>query len=315
MIDQTYETRRILSRALTSQWIDHYLGVTSWADRWLSIGLNNYVTSLFLQKHLGNNEYRYRLKTDMRRTCSLDIGQLPLCPVSADVKEPVLDTKNIALYNFHPDADIASPRHQLISLKAPIVLYMLERWLGKGLVQKTLNKFMVSAMSEELAKGMSTSQFLRIARKICAKVEIKSFAECWIYGAGCPRFNIRFNFNKKKMVAEFKFIQESTNSKSGVIFYVCLNILLTTQGPLTIRLIEPDGIFDTQVLLQDTQKKYVIPYHTKYKRVKKGIKKGKKGDDEDADEMEVDGDEVELIDLSDRDDEAGDPDRTMRSVY
>ncbi len=79
---------------------------------------------------------------------------------------------------------------------------------------------MVSAMSEELARGMSTSQFLRTARKICAKVEIKSFAEIWIYGAGCPRFNIRFSFNKKKMVAEFKFIQESTNSKSGVIFYV-----------------------------------------------------------------------------------------------
>jgi transcription initiation factor TFIID subunit 2 len=82
IIEQTYETRRVLTKALTSQYIDHYLGKKCWwgsfitclfelgqthkkmnrADYWLTIGLNNYITSLFLQKNLGNNEYRFRLK-------------------------------------------------------------------------------------------------------------------------------------------------------------------------------------------------------------------------------------------------------------
>lgn len=97
---------------------------------------------------------------------------------------------------------------------------MLERWLGKGLIHKTLNKFMVSAMSEELPVGLSTPHFLRVARKICSKVEIKNFADQWIYGSGCPRFSLKFQFNIKKMLAEFKFIQECTNTSSGAIFYV-----------------------------------------------------------------------------------------------
>ena len=68
--EQIYETRRTLTQALTSQWIDHYLGVKCWADYWLSMGLDNFITSLFMQKHLGNNEYRYRLKM---------VGRIDVC--------------------------------------------------------------------------------------------------------------------------------------------------------------------------------------------------------------------------------------------
>ena len=221
IIDNIFETRRRLCRALTSQWIDHYLGIRCWADTWLSVALNNYITALFLQKHLGNNEYRYRLKMDILRVCRLDIGQAPLYPISPEIQDPPLDGKTLQFHEFHPESNCDSARFHLMSLKSPIVLHMMERWLGKGLVQKTVNKFMVSAMSEELPVGMSTQHFLRVARKICGRVEIKSFSELWIYGAGCPRFSIKFHFNKKKMLAEFKFIQECTNSKSGAVFYVC----------------------------------------------------------------------------------------------
>ena len=215
-----YETRRILCSALTRQWIDHYLGKQSWADAWLSIGLVNYVTGLYLQKSLGNNEYRYRLRSDILKVCKLDVGQPPLYPVNPTKYDPPLDTKSLYLYEFHPETDSESPRYHLLSLKSPIVLYMMEKWLGKGLIQKTLNKFMVSALSEELPNGISTPHFLRVARKICAKVEMKTFADQWIYGAGCPRFVIKYVFNRKKMMAEFKFIQQCTNA-SNTVFYVC----------------------------------------------------------------------------------------------
>jgi hypothetical protein len=33
IIEQTYETRRVLTKALTSQYIDHYLGKKSWYIR------------------------------------------------------------------------------------------------------------------------------------------------------------------------------------------------------------------------------------------------------------------------------------------
>jgi transcription initiation factor TFIID subunit 2 len=295
-IDFIYDSRRNIVRALTSQWIDHYLGFASWADIWLSIGLNNFLTSLFLQKHLGNNEYRYRLKSDIKKVCGLDIGQFPLYPISEEGKDIQLEPKYLHIYFFDRENYFASQRHQLLHLKAPIVLYMFEKWLLKGLVQKTLNKFMVSAMSEELPNGISTAQFLKVARKVCAKAEVKSFSDLWIYGAGCPRFNIKFFFNKKKMVAEFKFVQECTNTNSGTRFY----------GPLTIRLIEPGGIYDQQILIQDIQKKYILAYNTKYKRLKKSIN---------IRSGEIDGviqDVVELIDVSD---DEPDSETTLRVIY
>jgi hypothetical protein len=56
---------------------------------------------------------------------------------------------------------------------------------------------------------------------------------------------------------------------------------------------EPSGIYDTQILIQDVQKKFIIPYHTKYKRIKKNTKKDRRIDveeKEDKDEMDEDDD-------------------------
>ena len=58
---------------------------------------------------------------------------------------------------------------------------------------------------------------------------------------------------------------------------------------------EPSGIYDTQILIQDVQKKFIIPYHTKYKRIKKNTKKDRRidvegKDDKDDNNMDEDDD-------------------------
>jgi len=62
IIDQTYETRKNISRSLIMQWFGSYIVQKTWADTWLIHGLSHYIAGLFLKRHFGNNEYRYRLR-------------------------------------------------------------------------------------------------------------------------------------------------------------------------------------------------------------------------------------------------------------
>ncbi len=135
-------------------------------------------------------------------------------------------------------------------------------------------------MSGELGSGLSTVLFLKLARKLSGKLEIKEFADQWIYRSGSPILSVRYTFNRKKMVIEVIIKQRSSNE--GM---VGANPKFT--GPITIRVQEPAGTFDTEVRLEEYEKKYDIIYHTKYKRIRRSGKKNRKGamgDDEEEDE-------------------------------
>lgn len=62
IIDQTYQTRRVLSLALARQWFGIHIVQKSWADAWLIYGLANLMGALFIKRHLGNSEFRLRMK-------------------------------------------------------------------------------------------------------------------------------------------------------------------------------------------------------------------------------------------------------------
>ena len=153
-----------------------------------------------MRKLFGTNEYRFRLKKDMERVIELDTGSMPpICqPQSLDPPDSV----NISFMN----------------LKAPLVLHILDRRLGKsgtslGL-SRVLPKLFLSAISGEMANNLiSTHSFLRMCRKVSG-IDPRSFAEQWIYGSGCPTFGFSASFNRKKMAVEITMRQESPAYKA-----------------------------------------------------------------------------------------------------
>ena len=193
-IEQAIETRHTLSHALACQWVGINIQPKSWSDTWLVNGLALYITGLFLRKLLGNNEYRFRLKKDMQRVLEWDVGGMP--PIC---QPQVLDPPDSAILPF-------------INLKAPLVLHILDRRLGKsgtslGL-SRVLPKLFLSAISGEMQNNaLSTHAFLRICRKVSG-VDPRSFAEQWIYGSGCPSFGFSATFNRKKMAVEITMRQD-----------------------------------------------------------------------------------------------------------
>lgn len=61
IIDQVYETRRLLAIAISSQWFGVNVSFKSYADSWIIFGITGYLCYLFYQKLFGNNEYKSRL--------------------------------------------------------------------------------------------------------------------------------------------------------------------------------------------------------------------------------------------------------------
>ncbi|EPB84066.1 hypothetical protein HMPREF1544_09197 [Mucor circinelloides 1006PhL] len=271
IIDQIYSTRRELSQALARQWFGIYIVQKSWPDTWLVRGLANLMGSLFIKRHLGNNEYRLRLKKDMELCCMLDVNRPP-------VYNPALP------YPLDPE-DL-----DFIELKAPLVIYMLDKRMCKGGgtlgLSRVLPKILVSAMSGELAQNaISTHYFLRLCRKVSG-FDTKVFAEQWIYRSGCPKFSFSFLFNRKKMVVEIFMRQENTNTPLAIsqeqsggsmdgstANYQELMAPLFT-GNLTVRIHEADGTPYEHILdIQSTEHKFEVQFNTKYKRIRRNTKR------------------------------------------
>lgn len=210
---------------------------------------------------------------DMEMCCSLDVNRPPLY--------------NPALLSPIEPEDL-----EFIELKAPLVLYMLDKRMCKvgatlGL-SRVIPKILVSAMSGELAQNaLSTHYFLRLCRKVSG-FDTKTFADQWIYRSGCPKFTFSFHFNRKKMVVEFYMRQENTNSclspktqkrppnlnvEGGIIDYRdYINPLFT--GNLTVRIHEADGTPYEHILdIQSEKHKFEVQFNTKYKRIRRNTKR------------------------------------------
>jgi transcription initiation factor TFIID subunit 2 len=196
VIDFLYPTTKLLTVALTSQWIGVNIVPKKWSDMWLTIGLSHYMAGIFLKKLMGNNEYRFRVKRDMERICAEDIGQRPL----ADAKM---------------DAPIHDSTMEFMALKAPVILFILNQRLMKPAnsvgLQKVITKIFLDGMSGDLA-SLSTATFLRKCEKH-GHMRLDAFANQYIFGTGVPRFQISQRFNRKKTVIEVILKQLNVNQR------------------------------------------------------------------------------------------------------
>ncbi|KDN40979.1 hypothetical protein K437DRAFT_258484 [Tilletiaria anomala UBC 951] len=262
IVDQAYETHHVLSHAIVFQWIGINVTQRSWADMWLIHGISLHITSLFLRRIWGNNEYRLRLRKDMERLVAWDIGMPPL--FQAGMTEP-------------PDPAFLP----FLNLKAPLVLFILDRRLSKvsaslGL-SRAINKIFLDALTGELQGSvLSTSHFLRQCRKL-GGVDLTTFTEQWIYGSGCPRFSFTAAFNRKKLIIEMTIRQDcpaanfAMTNPSDAIYS---NPIEKFEGQITVRIHEADGTPYEHVIDIDSHEKRIdVPFNTKYKRVRRNTKR------------------------------------------
>lgn len=240
------------------------------ADTWVIVGMAYYITDTFMRKLCGNNEYRFRMKQMSDRVCDMDYERPSIYDMGNYLK---LDPSEL----------------EFIELKAPLVLFILERRLakasGKPTMSRIISRLLLNARMGDLANGaVTTSYFIRTCEKIGhAKLDV--FFNQWVYGAGCPRFTATQRFNKKKLVVEIMIKQvqgenqpprnlEKQNFMRDVkeeirsVYAGAVQPVFT--GSMTIRIHEADGTpYEHIVEIKEGVTKLDIPYNTKYKRLKR----------------------------------------------
>lgn len=58
IIDQVYQTRKVMALCVAQQFFGCFLSRQAWADAWLTTGIAHYLMSLYVKKHFGLNEYK-----------------------------------------------------------------------------------------------------------------------------------------------------------------------------------------------------------------------------------------------------------------
>ncbi|KAL4957846.1 hypothetical protein BDW69DRAFT_155436 [Aspergillus filifer] len=270
IIDPMYDSTRAITHALAVQWIGVNIVPNEPVDTWVTVGVAWYITDTFMRKLCGNNEYRFRLKQMSDRVCDLDYE-----------RPSVYDMGNIL--------SIDPSEADFIALKAPLVLFILDRRLtkasGKATMSRIISRLFLNARMGDLPNGAVTSSFFQ---KTCEKLghaKLDSFFQQWIYGAGCPRFQATQRFNKKKLVVEMMIKQVQSDQPSARdlekdafmrdVKEEIRNVYAGTiqpvfSGSMTIRIHEADGTpYEHIVEIKEGVTKFDIPYNTKYKRLKR----------------------------------------------
>ncbi|KAI8312847.1 Transcription initiation factor TFIID subunit 2 [Colletotrichum sp. SAR11_59] len=275
IIDPEVDVTRQLVFSLASQWSGINLFPNTRRDLWVVIGIAYYMTDLFLKKLCGNNDYRFRMKAMS--------DQL----VNIDIKRP-------SLHELGNNLHLGDFEMEFMILKAPLVLFILDKRLMKAPAQTNLTRIISRILykaniGEKQSEWIiNTESFQRVCEKN-ARNKLEAFWGQWVYGSGCPRFDVFQRFNKKRLCVEMnirqvqdkalaeaqtlkktEFLRAIKEKYHGVKTEETIGLFT---GPMTIRIHEADGTPYEHIveIREDAAKaaKFEIPYNTKYKRLKR----------------------------------------------
>lgn len=273
IVDPEIEVLRKLAHALATQWLGIHVVPSQATDRWITIGLSHFMTGLFLKVMLGHNDYQFRQKTLADRLVELDIQRPPL-------------------YALGEYLGVGSFEYEFMELKAPLVLFILDRRIikasGTAGLTRVISKIVTGANTGAGESVLSTEGFRKLCEKVTKYRQTEPFWNQWVYGAGCPKFSIVQKFNKKRLCVEMKITQrqdvpmkpEAAPALSKEDFFRefkedCCGVFAGEvqplfTGPMTIRIHEADGTpYEHIVEIRDGTGSFEIPYNTKYKRLKR----------------------------------------------
>ncbi|KAI9806920.1 MAG: hypothetical protein M1833_002578 [Piccolia ochrophora] len=270
IIDPIDKVTRQLVHTLACQWAGVNIIAKEATDTWVVTGIAYFITDLFLKKLCGNNEYRFRHKTRANQLSELDIDRP-------------------SLYDLGSVLSIDQSQSEFIALKAPLVLFILDRRLtkasGSSGLARIISRIFLNAKVGDIPNGaLSTAQFFRTCEKL-GHQKLDAFFQQWVYGAGCPKFNVSQRFNKKKSVVEMlirqvhgdRVSEQDLNPhtfmrdvKEDMYNVDAGELQPVFTGPMTIRIHEADGTpYEHIVEIKEATTKFEIPYNTKYKRLKR----------------------------------------------
>lgn len=279
IIDQTYHTRTVMSKAIAEQFFGCFITVQNWSDSWLAKGIAEYLCGLYSKKCFGNNAYREWIQSEMGEVVRyeeqyggilLDSSQPP-APLPVSTSSPATVAKQQPeIVHYFPVKSLhtMSPKYlEALRKKAHIIMRMLEHRIGQQLLLQVFNKQLALASSAAVTKiGIGLWHHILISTNVFTKAiftvtgkDMSVFMDQWVRTGGHAKFLLTSVFNRKRNTIELEIRQDCVNQK-GVKKYV---------GPLLIQLQELDGTFKHTLQIENTVVKADITCHSKSRRNKK----------------------------------------------
>jgi len=145
IIDQTYVSRTLMSRAIAEQFFGCFITSHHWSDTWLGKGIAEYLCGLYSRKCFGNNEYREWIQSELEKVVKyeekfggiiLDCSQPPApLPVASSSTSTAVNNKEIEHYFPIKSLHTVSPKYiEAMRRKAHLVIRMLEHRIGQELL-------------------------------------------------------------------------------------------------------------------------------------------------------------------------------------
>ncbi|KAG5679292.1 hypothetical protein PVAND_008870 [Polypedilum vanderplanki] len=279
IIEQTFISRKIMSKAIAEQFFGCFITMKNWNDVWLARGIAEYLNGFYSKKCFGNNAYRAWIRKELAEVVSyeekyggiiLDPSQPPAPLPVANQSTKVVEIQKIENVHYFPIKNLhtMSPKYvEIMRKKAHLVIRMLEHRIGQELLLQVFNKQLAlatNAASTKISSGLwhqlliSTNVFTKAIFTVTGK-DMAVFIDQWVRTGGHAKFSLTSVFNRKRNTIELEIRQDSVNQK-GVRKYV---------GPLLIQLQELDGTFKHTLQIENTIVKADITCHSKSRRNKK----------------------------------------------
>nr|MBE5727448.1 TBP-associated factor 2 [Cucujiformia] len=164
IIDQVFETRRIMAQAVAEQFFGCFISMQNWSDMWLNKGISQYLCGLYCRKSFGNNYYRAVVQNMLLEVVQyeekyggiiLDPSQPPQ-PLPVGVNTPQTSSSHkmdekfyFSIRNLHT----MSPMYvKTLHKKSMLVMRMLEHRIGQELLLQVFNKQLSLAMNAATQK-------------------------------------------------------------------------------------------------------------------------------------------------------------------
>lgn len=274
ILDQMFATTDLLAWSIASQWSGINITPLEMNDIWCCLGMAGYMVKQFSKHIYGNNEFKYRLKRTCEEIVERDWEKPPIGSTFRGKSWPI---------------SVSSRDLDFIKLKAPMVLYILDRRMTKTErsfgMSRVLPKIFLQAMSGDLPNNsLSASHFQHVCERV-NKNKLEEFFQQWVYGAGVPIFRVTQRFNKKRMMVEMGIRQcqqqeletsDKVIGKDGFFSSAMQHLENPTRnvpayftGSMTIRIHESDGTpYEHIVEIKDLFTKIDIQYNTKYRKLR-----------------------------------------------
>lgn len=279
IIDQTFISRKVMSKAIAEQFFGCFITMKNWNDVWLARGIAEYLNGFYSKKCFGNNAYRSWIRSELDEVVTyeekyggiiLDPSQPPAPLPVANQSTKVVEIQKVENVHYFPIKNLhtMSPKYiEVMRKKAHLVIRMLEHRIGQELLLQVFNKQLAlatNAATTKISSGLwhqlliSTNVFTKAIFTVTGK-DMSVFIDQWVRTGGHAKFSLTSVFNRKRNTIELEIRQDSVNQK-GVRKYV---------GPLLVQLQELDGTFKPTLQIENTVVKADITCHSKSRRNKK----------------------------------------------